>query len=298
MVALGLESFFVSFAAASVEWVEAFTLVLAAALTVGWRRASEAALAGLAVIAALIVATHGALAILTQIEWLRVAIGAFLILFGLRWYVKAIARSAGIRPVHDEEQAFVSAREQLKLASARMARVSAFNAVVVEGLEVWLIVVALGTARDAMAPAAAGALTALLVVTLAGLLAHKPLSRVPENALKFGVACALLGLGSLWYTSALSPAAWPWSDGAVLVVMAAYAASGQFLAFLKGRFGGGKAPSPSRFAVVRLLFGDVRHLTVAMTALLLASMVMQSAHPQFAVPVLGLALLAGVMWLV
>ncbi len=45
------------FLASAVEWVEAFTIVLAVALTIGWRRAAGAAAAGLAVVALLIAVT-------------------------------------------------------------------------------------------------------------------------------------------------------------------------------------------------------------------------------------------------
>ena len=100
------------FLASAVEWVEAFTIVLAVALTIGWRRAGGAAAAALAVVAVLIAVTGAGLAAAhADIDRIRAAIGIFLLLFGLRWYVKAIRRYGGRTALHDEAKEFAETRE-------------------------------------------------------------------------------------------------------------------------------------------------------------------------------------------
>ena len=133
------------FLASAVEWVEAFTIVLAVALTIGWRRATGAALAALAVIAILIALTGAGLeAAAADLGRIRAAIGIFLLLFGLRWYVKAIRRYSGRSALHDEAREFADTREHLDRDEGRAAWVVAFKGVLLEGLEVWLLVVARG----------------------------------------------------------------------------------------------------------------------------------------------------------
>ena len=221
------------FLASAVEWVEAFTIVLAVALTIGWRRATGAAAAALGLIAILIAVTGVGLAVArADIDRIRAAIGIFLLLFGLRWYVKAIRRYAGRTALHDEAREFAATREQLDRAESRAAWVIAFKGVLLEGLEVWLLVVALG--HTLSYPAAAGsALAALVAVIGVGLALRSPLTQVPENTLKFVVACAILSFGSFWGFGGLvgEQAAWPLGDATLLLLFAAYAAAGRGIAW-------------------------------------------------------------------
>ena len=53
--------FLATFLAATVEWVEAFTIVLAVSLTIGWGRSAGAAVTALLVLAVMTVATGGVL---------------------------------------------------------------------------------------------------------------------------------------------------------------------------------------------------------------------------------------------
>src|SRR5438874_1560325 len=92
-----------AFLTATVEWVEAFTIVLAVSLSIGWRAAAGAAIAALAALAAMTGATGGVLGLGFEVRWLQLAIGVFLLLFGVRWLAKAIARGAGLKRLHDEE---------------------------------------------------------------------------------------------------------------------------------------------------------------------------------------------------
>ncbi|CUA97276.1 COG4280 domain-containing protein [Thiomonas bhubaneswarensis] len=220
------------FLASAVEWVEAFTIVLAVALSIGWARATGAAAAALGVVAALILVTGAALNVVqADIDIIRAAIGLFLLLFGLRWYVKAIRRYAGRTKLHDEAKEFAETRHKIDHAEARVAWAVAFKGVLLEGLEVWLLVVALGRSLS-YGQAAGSAVAALLAVIAAGLVLRAPLTRVPENTLKFTVACALLAFGTFWSLGGLLDEArvWPLGDATLLILFALYAAAGRLSA--------------------------------------------------------------------
>jgi uncharacterized membrane protein len=220
------------FLASAVEWVEAFTIVLAVALTIGWRRATGAAAAALALIGVLIAITGAGLeAAQADIDRIRAAIGVFLLLFGLRWYVKAIRRFAGRTALHDEAQEFAHTRERLDQSENRAAWVIAFKGVLLEGLEVWLLVVALGHTLS-YAAATGSALASLLAVIGVGFALQAPLTRVPENSLKFLVSCAILSFGSFWGVGGIvgERVAWPLGDVTLLLLFAAYAVAGRVIA--------------------------------------------------------------------
>ncbi|MHB1690466.1 MAG: COG4280 domain-containing protein [Thiomonas sp.] len=222
------------FLASAVEWVEAFTIVLAVALSIGWARAAGAAAAALAVVAALIAVTGAGLNVVqADIDIIRAAIGLFLLLFGLRWYVKAIRRYAGRTKLHDEAKEFAETREKIDHAEARVAWAMAFKGVLLEGLEVWLLVVALGRSISSYGQAAGSAVAALLAVIAVGLVLRKPLTKVPENTLKFTVACALLAFGTFWSLGGLLDEArvWPLGDATLLLLFAVYAVAGRLSAF-------------------------------------------------------------------
>ncbi len=219
------------FLAACVEWVEAFTIVLAVGITAGWRTALSAALSAMLLLSGCAFAGGGLLMLGAHIGWLRGAIGVFLILFGLRWLAKAIARRAGLKDLHDEAQEFAHAREDVARANRRAAWLIAFKGVLLEGLEVCLIVVALGMKDKQLASAGAAALLALAVVSLAGMAVRAPLNRVPENTIKFVVGSMLLSFGTLWSMEALAGTA-VWWDGDLSLVplLAIYLGGGLLIA--------------------------------------------------------------------
>jgi len=99
----------------------------------------------------------------------------------------------------------------------------AFKGVLLEGLEVVFIVIAFGTAHGSLGLAAAGAGAALVVVLLAGVLTRGPLSRVPENTIKFAVGLLLTSFGCFWSVEGAG-ADWPGGDLALLGVIAFIAA--------------------------------------------------------------------------
>jgi Ca2+/H+ antiporter, TMEM165/GDT1 family len=209
-----------SFVASFVEAVEALTVVLAVGLSRGWRPALTGAAAALAALA-LIVAILGPLMSVVPLRGLQFVVGLLTLLFGLRWLRKAILRAVGVIALHDEDAAF--AHETRELGEGRRANTgfdwiggfTAFKIVLLEGVEVAFIVIAVGAGRGLLGLASAGALAACIVVAAVGAAVHRPLARVPENALKFVVGVMLSGFGLFWTGESLG-VAWPGGDAAVL----------------------------------------------------------------------------------
>lgn len=210
-----------AFLASLVEAVEALTIVLAVATVRGWRPAGLGALAGLVVLA-LIVMALGPLLHHVPLRLLQLVIGVLLLLFGMRWLRKAILRSAGVVPLHDEATTFAVETEELREQAPRdrarfdwLAAVTSFKAVLLEGLEVVFIVVALSAGHGMLLPASAGAVAACLLVAGVGFIVHRPLARVPENTLKFAVGVILSAFGVFWTGEGLG-VAWPGGDVAIV----------------------------------------------------------------------------------
>ncbi len=225
--------FLTTYLAATVEWVEAFTIVLAVSMTIGWGRAAGAAAAALALLAAMTAATGGVLRLGVDVHWLQLLIGVFLLLFGVRWLAKAVARQAGLKALHDEEAEFEETRHELERGDRHAAWLIAFKGVFLEGLEVWLIVVALGMKGHHPAMAAGAALLAMLVVAAVGMLVRAPLRRVPENAIKFVVGAMIVAFGTFWTIEALGGAgAWALGDWSLPALIGFYLLGGLTVAVL------------------------------------------------------------------
>ena len=220
-----------AFLASIVEVVEAFTILLAVTTLRGWRPAALGATAGLLLLAG-IVLLLGPLLDRVPIHSLQLAIGILLLLFGMGWLRKASLRAARIIPLHDEDAIFAAETAQLGGRVLRqqrnlrwMAGIAALKAVLLEGLEVVFIVIAVGAGRGLLMPASLGALAACALVLAAGAVIHRPLSRVPENTLKFGVGVMLSSFGVFWTGEGLG-VAWPGQDLAVLLFAALFLGAG------------------------------------------------------------------------
>ena len=214
-----------SFLAAGVEWVEALTIVLAVGIVRGWRSALlGTALAGAALLALL--GVFGvAVATSMSLTLARTLVGVFLLLFGLKWLHKAILRSSGLVALHDEAAAFEETRRELE-GGAGLHWVgvgTAFNGVFLEGLEVVFIVIALG-GLDGLGAASTGALASLAIVVVAGAALRRPLTRVPENALKYVVGVMLTSFGTFFVGEGIGVEWWR-DDLALLPIIAVYGAA-------------------------------------------------------------------------
>jgi uncharacterized membrane protein len=223
-----------AFLTAAVEWVEAFTIVLAVSLSIGWRAAAGAALAAFTTLAVMAAATGGVLGLGLDIRWLQLAIGVFLLLFGVRWLAKAVARGAGLEALHDEAQEFADTRAKLARGDWTASWLIAFKGVLLEGLEVWLIVVAFGLHGRDWLSSTTGALAALLIVIATGLVIRAPLQRVPENTIKFAVGSMITAFGTFWTLEGIGggAAVWPWGDWSLLGLATFYALGGLALTAL------------------------------------------------------------------
>ena len=181
--------FIAAFLASLVEFVEAMTIILAVGTTRGWRPALLGAAAGTV--------------LLVQVSLIEVVV-------------------CGVIALHDEALIFDEETRQLRGAGAVaiagvdiIGFITTFKAVVLEGLEVVFIVIAIGAGGGMLLPASLGAGLALIIVTGLGLALHRPLARVPENALKFTVGVLITTFGVFWIGEGLG-LAWPGEDWALL----------------------------------------------------------------------------------
>jgi uncharacterized membrane protein len=217
-----------AFLASLVEFIEALTVVLAVGVVRGWRPALLGTGLGLAVLVLLVIVLGPALARI-PLDIVQLAVGTLLLLFGLRWLRKAILRAAGIIALHDETAAFAAETTLLRRAGAGggdwdwVAIGAAFKIVMLEGIEVVFIVIAIGAAGGLLVPAGVGAVAALFVVVLLGVVLHRPLARIPENALKFAVGVLLCAFGVFWVGEGIG-VAWPASDWSILALIAGFLA--------------------------------------------------------------------------
>jgi uncharacterized membrane protein len=215
-----------AFLASAVEMVEALTIVLAVGITRGWRSAASGVAAAIAALAVIIVGFGPALA-QVPIDALRLIVGTLLLIFGLQWLRKAILRASGIKAMHDEDEIYKREVDDLRRHSSHRdwyAFTVAFKGVFLEGLEVAFLVVTFGGTQHKIGLAAAAAAAALVVVVIAGVIVHAPLTRVPENTLKFGVGIMLTSFGIFW-TAEGAGADWPGGDIAILAVIAVVVAA-------------------------------------------------------------------------
>ena len=219
-----------SFMASMVEFVEALTIVLAVGVVRGWRSALLGTATALAVLVALVAALGPSLTRI-PLPVVQLVVGTLLLLFGLRWLRKAILRGAGVLALHDEAKAFEAETAALRRQGAVLGRqavdmlafMTSFKIVMLEGIEVVFIVIAIGASGQMMLPASLGAMMALLVVVALGLWLHRPLARVPENTLKFGVGVMLAAFGTFWVGEGVG-VEWPGADWALLALIGAYLA--------------------------------------------------------------------------
>src|SRR3954451_22635841 len=209
-----------TFLASGVEWVEAFTIVLAVGLFRGWRPAlAGTALAAL--VLAVIVVLLGTAVDSFPVGDAQVVVGTFLLLFGLRWLHKAILRQAGLKALHGEAEEFEGTKRALSAREHWVAVTTAFNGVLLEGVEVVLIVIALGGVGH-RAGAVVGATAALLAVVVAGVVLRAPLTRIPENLMKASVGVMLTSFGVFFAGEGIGVQWWH-ADVSILLLVALFA---------------------------------------------------------------------------
>jgi uncharacterized membrane protein len=190
-----------------------------------WRAAAQGTGAGLALLAVLIAGLGPALSSI-PLRGLRVFVGGLLLILGLQWLRKAVLRASGHKSLRDEARAYQEEVAAAKRASLERrgvvpdwyAFVLSFKGVVLEGLEVVFIVLTFGANQHDIPLAAIAAISAVLVVAAVGFAVKAPLSRVPENALKFVVGVMLTSFGMFWGGEGAG-ARWPGNDASLLVIV-------------------------------------------------------------------------------
>ncbi len=217
-----------AFLASLVEFAEAMTILLAVGTVRGWPAAWIGAAAGVGVLTILVIALGPALQAI-PVAKLQVVVGALLLLIGTRWLWKAARRSAGLIDRRDEDVVFANQTAALRGSAPRrapqamdlVAIATAFKAVLLEGLEVVLIVIAAGAVTHTLVPASLGAAAAGGLIVLAGAALRRPLARVPENTLKFAVGVLLSAFGTFWLGEGLG-VPWPAEDLSLVGLAAAF----------------------------------------------------------------------------
>jgi uncharacterized membrane protein len=221
-------SILATFLASLVEFVEALTVVLAVGVVRGWRPALIGSGLALIVLLALVAILGPALRRI-PLDLVQLIVGGLLLLFGMRWLRKAILRTARVIPLHDEAAVYASETRALSqgflVATGwdATAVTAAFKIVMLEGIEVVFIVVAIGATSGELIPASVGAIIALVAVILLGLVLHRPLALVPENALKFAVGILLCAFGAFWAGEGIG-IAWPGEDWSIVALIAGFLA--------------------------------------------------------------------------
>ncbi|HEV8192383.1 MAG TPA: hypothetical protein VGP82_13030 [Ktedonobacterales bacterium] len=256
-----------AFLASTVEFVEAFTIVLVVGVTVNWRSSLAGAGAAFVALVAIVGILGTALVVLIPLDVLRIVVGVLLVLFGLKWLKKAILRYAGLKALHDEEAIYEQELAELRARGEHptpqldpFGVVTSFKSVLLEGLEVAFIVITFGAQVNARSQpngilvAALGAAGALVLVLAVGAVAQAPLRQVPENTLKFVVGVMLTSFGTFWGGEGIG-ISW-WGEDLFLLVLVAFwlAVSGALVLWLRQ-----SAPEPIRKQTVpRLPAQEVR----------------------------------------
>ena len=216
-----------AFMASLVEFVEALTVILAVGVVRGWRGALIGSGTAIGVLLAIVLMLGPALTRI-PLHVVQIGVGTLLLLFGMRWLRKAILRSAGVIPLHNEMTIYAKETESLRQLGHRIkgwdavAVSTTFKITMLEGLEVVFIVIAIGAGGvGLLIPASMGALAALVLVSLLGLVIHRPLASIPENALKFVVGVLLTAFGTFWIGEGVG-LQWPGQDWSILGLIAGF----------------------------------------------------------------------------
>ena len=206
-----------SFLASAVEVVEAVTIVLAVGVTRGWRSTWIGVVGALLVLTVLVVVFGPALVIWVPRNVLLAVVGTLLLIFGLQWVRKAVMRYTGLQALHDEALIYQREVQALRAAGATAGTMDwtaftvAFKGVLLEGLEVVFIVITFTASSGNPGLTVLGAAAAAVVVIAAALVLHQPLTRVPENTMKYGVGLVLISFGTFWSGEGLG-VDWPGGD--------------------------------------------------------------------------------------
>ncbi len=213
-------AFAASFFASAVEAIEMVAIVIGVGVTRGWRSSLLGAGAGLIVLLAFSIGFGTALTAV-PIDDLRLVIGALLLIFGLQWLAKGIRRVAaqGFAGIHEEDIPPGHEHEGVDWTSF----VISFKGVLLEGLEIAFIVISFGATSNSLTPAAIGGASALVLLTIAGAVSHRAITRIPRSVLILVVGVMLSSFGSFWGVEGVG-LDWPGGEAAIAALVGLYAA--------------------------------------------------------------------------
>jgi Ca2+/H+ antiporter, TMEM165/GDT1 family len=216
-----------AFLAAAIEVIEMVAIVVAVGSTRSWRAALAGAAGGLAVLAVLVAAVGTALRTV-PLQPIRLVVGALLLVFGLQWLRKGVLRIAaqGWSVGQGDEQ--VDDGEVPEDRFDWTGFVLSFKGVSLEGLEVAVIVVAVGGASGAIGSATVGAAAAVVVLAAIGAATYRLIARIPRRALQLFVGALLSAFGTFWSGEGLG-VRWPTDELALLWLAVGYAAAAVLL---------------------------------------------------------------------
>jgi uncharacterized membrane protein len=223
-----------TFLASVVEAIEMVTIVVGVGVARGWRSTLIGAGAGAGVLV-VVVALLGLALRNIPIGPLRLVIGSLLLVFGLQWLRKGVMRVAahglaGFRMRQPEPQEWTG--EGLDWT----AFVVAFKGVVLEGLEIAIIVVSFGATTSRLDAATIGAVAAVLVIGIAGVLVYSWVAQIPRSLLQLAVGILLTSFGTFWAVEGIG-VDWPAGDASILVLVAVYLLTAiTFIVFERRRF--------------------------------------------------------------
>jgi uncharacterized membrane protein len=229
-----------TFLASTVEAIEMVTIVVGVGATRGWRATLTGTVAGFLVLA-VIVAVFGLALRAIPIGPLRLIVGALLLVFGLQWFRKGVARVAvrglaGMRASRTEEEV-----EWTGPGFDWTAFVLAFKGVVLEGLEVSFIVVTFGAVANQLGAAVIGGVGAVIIVGALGAVLQPLITRIPRSFLQLVVGTLLTTFGTFWALEGLG-VVWPTGDLAVLWLLVLYVATAIAYISIERRHAFGFAP--------------------------------------------------------
>ena len=223
MGAFNLYAALASFLGTGVEFVEALTIILAVGAIRGWKSAVSGAITAIVVLGALVGIIGAPLVRIIQTPWAALIVGLFMLLFGIRWLRKSILRYSGLKSLHNEAESYQEEVERQRQEGERSAGIdrfafaTTFSGTFLEGLEAIFIVITIGLSTSNMTYSIIGAVVATVVLLIVGMLLRTPLTKVPENTMKFVVGIMLTSFGAFWVGEGLH-VHWAQKDVSILYI--------------------------------------------------------------------------------
>jgi uncharacterized membrane protein len=216
-----------TFLTAGIEVIEMVAIVVAVGGTRSWRAALLGAGGGLIVLAGLIAALGTALRDI-PLQPIRLVVGALLLVFGLQWLRKGVLRVAAQGWAVGQGEEHVDDGDVPPDRLDWTGFVLSFKGVSLEGLEIAVIVVAVGGAAGALGSAVIGAAAAVVVLAGVGAVTYRLVAGIPRRALQLFVGALLSSFGTFWAGQGVG-ADWSGSELALLWLVGLYATTGVVL---------------------------------------------------------------------